>query len=68
MYPLWYFKIKHNEIGLMQSTENKREVVLENNIVDSDALFGKSNELTIIHNGEEYRLRLTSNSKLILTK
>lgn len=31
-------------------------------------LFGSGQELLIIHAGEEYRLRITSNKKLILTK
>jgi hemin uptake protein HemP len=35
--------------------------------VSSDALLGESRELVILHNGREYRLRLTQNGKLILT-
>jgi hemin uptake protein HemP len=35
--------------------------------VTSTALFGRSRELIIVHNGREYRLRLTQNEKLILT-
>lgn len=35
--------------------------------VTSDALLGAQNELVIVHNGREYRLRLTQNGKLILT-
>jgi hemin uptake protein HemP len=35
--------------------------------VQSDALLGDAKELLIVHNGREYRLRLTHNSKLILT-
>ena len=35
--------------------------------VNSTALFGRSRELIIEHNGREYRLRLTQNEKLILT-
>ena len=31
-------------------------------------LFGSGNEIIIEHNNEEYRLRITSNGKLILTK
>jgi len=31
-------------------------------------LFGSGNEIIIEHNSEEYRLRITSNGKLILTK
>jgi hemin uptake protein HemP len=35
--------------------------------VTSDALLGSRRELLIVHNGREYRLRLTQNEKLILT-
>ena len=35
--------------------------------VNSATLFGPSRELIIVHNGREYRLRLTQNGKLILT-
>jgi len=31
-------------------------------------LFGEQQELIILHAGEEYRLRITSNNKLIMTK
>lgn len=34
----------------------------------SRELFGSDQELLILHLGEEYRLRITSNKKLILTK
>jgi hemin uptake protein HemP len=35
--------------------------------VRSEALFAGQRELVIIHNGREYRLRLTQSGKLILT-
>jgi hemin uptake protein HemP len=35
--------------------------------VASDVLLGPRRELVILHNGREYRLRLTQNGKLILT-
>ena len=35
--------------------------------VASESLLGPNRELLIIHNGREYRLRLTQNGKLILT-
>ena len=35
--------------------------------VSSEALLGPRGELLIVHNGREYRLRLTQNGKLILT-
>lgn len=36
--------------------------------VSSAHLLGPKGELTIIHNGERYTLRITANRKLILTK
>jgi hemin uptake protein HemP len=33
-----------------------------------DELLQGSQEAVIVHNGEDYRLRITSNGKLILTK
>jgi hemin uptake protein HemP len=35
--------------------------------ISSEALLGPRGELLIVHNGREYRLRLTQNGKLILT-
>ncbi len=35
--------------------------------VDLQELLGASRELVIVHNGREYRLRLTQYGKLILT-
>jgi len=35
--------------------------------VSSEALLGARGELVIVHNGREYRLRLTQSKKLILT-
>jgi len=35
--------------------------------VSSQALLGARRELVIVHNGREYRLRVTQNGKLILT-
>lgn len=36
--------------------------------ITSAELFGNLREIIIVHAGEEYRLRITSNGKLILTK
>jgi len=35
--------------------------------VTSEQLLGPAKELAIVHNGREYRLRMTQNGKLILT-
>jgi hemin uptake protein HemP len=37
-------------------------------VVTSEALLGKQRQISIIHNGERYTLRITANNKLILTK
>jgi hemin uptake protein HemP len=36
--------------------------------LSSSVLFGTRNEIVIVHNDEEYRLRITRAGKLILTK
>jgi hemin uptake protein HemP len=36
--------------------------------INSEELFGDQKEIIILHAGEEYRLRITNNGKLILTK
>jgi hemin uptake protein HemP len=36
--------------------------------LDSRNLFGSEHEIRIAHEGQEYRLRVTRNGKLILTK
>ena len=35
--------------------------------LQSATIFGAHREVVIVHNGREYRLRLTQNGKLILT-
>ena len=35
--------------------------------IPSEQLFGEQREVVILHNGREYRLRLTQSGKLILT-
>ncbi len=37
-------------------------------VLHSQHLFALGNEIRILHEGEEYRLRLTRNNRLILTK
>ena len=36
--------------------------------IDVAALFGRANEIRLLHRGQEYRLRITKSGKLILTK
>jgi hemin uptake protein HemP len=46
----------------------KRQVLLTDNRMDSRDLFAGNREITIGHGEEIYRLRLTAQNKLILTK
>jgi hemin uptake protein HemP len=36
--------------------------------IDSSTLLSSGREVILVHNEQEYRLRITSNDKLILTK
>ncbi len=54
----------------MQTPENSNRAASTRRFptIDSNNLFAVSREIRINHEGEEYRLRITSNNKLILTK
>ncbi|MBU3014877.1 hemin uptake protein HemP [Poseidonibacter lekithochrous] len=43
----------------MEKKENK---------IDTKEIFNQSNTITIVHQGQEYQLRITKANKLILTK
>jgi hemin uptake protein HemP len=45
-----------------------RNIVMRGNRIDSRDLFSLEREIVIAHGEENYRLRLTSQNKLILTK
>jgi len=49
-------------------SDGPRSVSLRENRVDSVELFQGAREITIAHGGDTYRLRLTAQNKLILTK
>ncbi|RTL52864.1 MAG: hemin uptake protein HemP [Bradyrhizobiaceae bacterium] len=49
-------------------TSDKRPVFILDNRIDSKELFSAGREVTIAHGEDIYRLRLTSQNKLILTK
>lgn len=51
----------------MQSTRPADPTANVPQRVQSETLLGNARELLIVHNGREYRLRLTQNGKLILT-
>ena len=56
-------------IHMNEDTSNRSEPArLEPGRFVAADLFGAGNEIIIEHNSEEYRLRITSNGKLILTK
>ncbi|WP_210311927.1 hemin uptake protein HemP [Afipia massiliensis] len=51
-----------------RTTLIERSIPLTDNRIQSRDLFVSSREITISHGEETYRLRLTSQNKLILTK
>jgi len=50
------------------SAGTARTILLSQNCIDSRDLFVATREIAIEHGGETYRLRLTAQNKLILTK
>lgn len=46
----------------------ERIIAVRGSMLDSKELFSDSREVIIAHGAENYRLRLTSQNKLILTK
>ena len=52
----------------MNINAEKRTIEVNNSTIESDELFDQTKELAIHHKNEVYRLRLTGNDKLILTK
>lgn len=48
--------------------EKRRELILRDNVLRSEELFLGGREITILHQGEHYKLRLTGNDRLILNK
>lgn len=45
-----------------------RELTIVDNTLTTDKLFSECRELTIVHNGEAYKLRITGNGRLLLNK
>jgi hemin uptake protein HemP len=50
------------------ATAPDRRITLVDRRIDSRELFIGTREIIIAHGGEQYRLRLTAQNKLILTK
>ena len=62
-------KKNHSNTGRAASTnDGARSIELADNRIDSRALFLDTREIVISHGDETYRLRLTAQNKLILTK
>jgi hemin uptake protein HemP len=59
---------KFSNTDTTPSVDDRRQVVLAGNRLDSRDLFAGIREITIAHGDEVYRLRLTAQNKLILTK
>jgi hemin uptake protein HemP len=60
-------KVSKRENGASSALAQRRIPLLQNRI-DSRELFVGTREITIVHGDESYRLRLTAQNKLILTK
>jgi hemin uptake protein HemP len=61
-----------NVAGAGKSSDNPsaatRSIAMNGNRIDSRELFAVEREIIIVHGEETYRMRLTSQNKLILTK
>ena len=74
-----FFGVSRIDIGnekhyctIMDRMENRQDHANERNQelparIASGALLGSRKEVVIVHNGREYRLRITQNGRLILT-
>ncbi|WP_298379643.1 hemin uptake protein HemP [uncultured Bradyrhizobium sp.] len=52
----------------VSASDAARTLIMHGNRLDSRDLFSAEREIIIVHGEEHYRLRLTSQNKLILTK
>lgn len=57
--------LKNDELTILVV---ERSIAMRGGILDSKELFSDGREVIIAHGAENYRLRLTSQNKLILTK
>jgi len=61
--------MNHNEPGHnSMTTEPAAAKVRAATVVNCDEIFKGAREVKLLHGREEYRLRITKNQKLILTK
>jgi hemin uptake protein HemP len=61
-------KSKLDEAKVVVDAKPVRSIPVDTHRIDSRDLFVGTRELTIRHGSETYRLRLTAQNKLILTK
>jgi hemin uptake protein HemP len=54
--------------GKAESAAAVRQITVSRNAIQSSDLFASAREISIVHGADTYRLRLTSQNKLILTK
>jgi hemin uptake protein HemP len=59
--------LAHNDLSSRQPAEPGKRT-LPSGAIPTDFLFQGGQEVLISHGGERYRLRITRNGKLILTK
>ena len=52
----------------VSASDAAKALIMHGNRLDSRDLFSAEREIIIVHGEERYRLRLTSQNKLILTK
>ncbi|UGY17480.1 hemin uptake protein HemP [Bradyrhizobium septentrionale] len=52
----------------VSASDAAKSLIMRGNRLDSRELFSTEREIIIVHGEEHYRLRLTSQNKLILTK
>ncbi len=60
-------KLSNTDAG-GNTNAKQRSLTMRNNRLESLELFGEAREIVIAHGNETYRLRLTAQNKLILTK
>lgn len=62
-------EVEHSNLAAGDSpADGTRSIAFGENRLDSRDLFAGTREITIVHGGDIYRLRLTAQNKLILTK
>jgi hemin uptake protein HemP len=59
---------KSSDNAALKNAADARRISVADNQIDSRELFAGVREITIAHGKDTYRLRLTSQNKLILTK